>query len=137
MSEMYRFRLMIFGTVLFLVSCFFSVRELRYMLWGELVDAKIVEVRAVTETGRYGQTHQRLKVSYQFQDEATQRRESDTVSDSWELERGPTVSVQFIPGSPKTSRLEGHSQRVWLLVFGGSMVGLGIVAVRFSRFYKS
>lgn len=47
------------------------------------------------------------------------------------------MTVQFIPGRPGVSRLEGHTNMVAVYIFFASIGGIGIFLFRFWRFYKS
>lgn len=137
MSDWYKFRLILGAVALFIASCVMSVREARYMMFGELADARVTDVKTVTRHGRYGSTYEKLKISYQFNDEGSSRNESDTVDPYTPAHKGETISVEFIPGARGSSRLEGHTQQYWLIVFGGAMVFVGFAGVKFWRNYKS
>ena len=137
MADWYKFRLILVAVVLFIASCVMSVREVRYMMWGELADARVTDVKTVTIHGRYGSTRERLKISYQFNDDTASRNESDTVDPYLQVHRGETISIEFIPGSTGSSRLEGHSQQFWLIVFGGAVIAVGVAGFKFWRNYKS
>jgi hypothetical protein len=59
-------------------------------------------------------------VEYQFTDSSGQtRKESDKLSDSATPPSGATVPVQYLAGSPGSSRLPENAQRIWLIIFCG------------------
>jgi hypothetical protein len=130
-GETKRFKLLLFVGILFLVSAFFSWRELKYIAFGKRTDAKLVRVYETTEYARRGRTRQKQAVEYQFTDGGGQARtERDTIAASATPPRGPTVPIQYLDGSPGSSRLPGNSQRIWLIPFCGT---LGFMGFKFYR----
>ena len=117
-EETWKFKLALGVGLLFLVSSFFAWRELKYLVWGTTVDATLNGVTETQTVGRRGRSRSVIEVSYTFADrDGTPRREADLVPTDWPRPAGPTVPVQFIPGSPDVSRLHGHRNVVSLVIF--------------------
>jgi hypothetical protein len=137
-DETKRFKVMLFVGVLLLVSAFFSWREMKYAVFGKRADAKLVRVYETTEYARRGRTRQRTMVEYQFTDSSGQtRKESDKLSDSATPPSGATVPVQYLAGSPGSSRLPENAQRIWMIVFFGTLGFLGYKFYRLVQESKS
>jgi len=104
--------MLLFGLI-FLVSGCASYGELKYLIWGQTTDARVVDVTEMrTRRGR-----SQLQVEYSFTDNAATRTEFDAVPRSWPGTDGPTVRVQYLPGVPEASRLHGNGGKVWLGAF--------------------
>lgn len=145
---------LLFGAVVvFLVSGYACVTEVRYLMFGKRAQATFLETFVeTTRGGRYGSESQTLRVRYRFTDEAmegviildrwgnqvpatAQRTESDRVDDDW-TPSGATVEVQYLAGSADSSRLAGNT-RAWLCVpFLVATVVLAVLGVRFWRDYQ-
>jgi hypothetical protein len=123
--ETARLKWLLIGLLVFVVSAFFSWRELKYAAVGKAVDAKLLRVYESTESGRRGRTTQKLAVEYWFADGGADRKETDTLSIDATPPAGPAVAVQYLAGTPGSSRLAGNGQRVWVLVFFASLAFVG------------
>lgn len=53
------------------------------------------------------------------------------------VQQSAAVGIQFIPGRPGESRLEGHSYAISVYIFFGSVAAVGFFVFRFWQFYKS
>ncbi|MBX3357912.1 MAG: hypothetical protein KF745_05745 [Phycisphaeraceae bacterium] len=136
--ELWRFKFAFVAFVVFIVSFFASCSELKYFTHGKTAEAHLGRAAVVTSRGRFGTRRQKLQIDYVFQDgDGSTRRESDTVATSWPVPEGDTIPVQYIPGSPGDSRLEGHSQAVFVYIFFASLAWLAFLGFRFWKFYKS
>jgi hypothetical protein len=137
MSDMAKFRLMLGAGILFIFSCVMSYGELRYLCFGETVEATIISAKQVEVRGRRGRTSTRLKVEYRYEDSGgILRTDSDRVSTDWELPETEEIQVQCIAGTD-SSRLAGHTQMIWVYVFGLCLVGVLGAGLKFWKFYKS
>ena len=138
-NEVYRFKVMLVCGILFLVSIFMSYGELQYMASGETVQANLINAYETTRYSRRGVPRHTLVVEYQFTDgERGVRKESDRVRTSWPLDTASAhVPIEYIPGSPGSSRLYGHTQMVWVYIFGASLLAMGFFCYKFWKFYKS
>lgn len=137
-NEMARFKWLLVAGLVFVVSAFFSWRELKYAVVGKQADAKLVRVYETTESGRRGRRVEKLAVEYQFKEAGgATRKESDTIAADADRPAGPTVAVQYLDGSPGRSRLAGNGQRWWLLVFFGSLAFAGFKVFQVVRESKS
>lgn len=135
MSEMARVRVLVITTIAFFISMFASCSEMKYQLWGKTTTAELLKVTKVQESRR---SHS-LALDYQFTDADGQvRKEEDRVSTSWvppaapEGQR-PTIQVDYIPGSPGTSRLDGQSNIVFVIIF---LAILGFLVLQVAKFWK-
>ena len=134
--ELRRAKLALGVGVLFIVSLVGSCTELRYALFSTTVDAQVTMAKPTLQGGRRGRSSSVLLVEYQFTDNGTVRKEQDIVDPDWPAQAGATTPVQYISGTD-VSRLAGHSNMLFVYLFGASLVGLAVVGFRFWRFYKS
>ncbi len=117
-EELKKFKWVLIVGIVFLVSACYSWVELKYLIWGQTVDAQVTNSFIATSTGRRGRKSEKLAVEYTFADSAAgPRSERDDVSTDWPVPVG-TVSVQYLPGVPDSSRLSGHTYMlaVWMLM---------------------
>jgi hypothetical protein len=115
-DETKQFKTILCFGLLFLVSSFFAWKELKYVVWGKVVDADLISTRQVTTTTRRGEQVW-LVVEYSFKESSgAERREKDRVSTDWSLPRGQTVPVQYLAGTDD-SRLVGHRNFVAVIIF--------------------
>jgi hypothetical protein len=120
-EELAKFKWILIAAIAFLVSSYFSYRELKYAVWGATAEATVTRAAETTEMGRRGRRRPMLVVEYTFSDGSTgQRSERDRVPIDWPVPEG-TVTVQYLPGVAGASRLAGHSNKfaVWM-ASGGS-----------------
>lgn len=124
-NDLARLKWLLIVGVLFLISGFFSWREFKYIVFGTTVDASLVQTYQTEERGRRGRVKQMLVVEYRFTDkDGSARKEKDTISASSPAPTGPLVSIQYLSKSPGSSRLTGHTQRIWMFVFFGCLAYL-------------
>jgi len=116
--------------VLFLLSGCFSWREMKYSMFGKSADAALVRVYETTEYARRGRTVEKLAIDYQFEDKGAIRKETDSVAIDSPRPRGRTVPIEYLSGSPGSSRLKGHSNKVWMFVFLGCLAVMGYKVFR-------
>lgn len=131
--EFRRLKWLLIGGLVFVVSAFFSWREIRYAVTGKTADAKLVRAYETIERGRRGRETQKIAVEYQFPDAGGQRKETDTLSIDEAVPTGPTVAVEYLSGSAGSSRLAGNGQKFWLFVFFGSLAFAGFKVFQIVR----
>lgn len=108
----------LFAAGVFLVSCWFSLTEIRYMIWGQEATASIV-----TDFDSQGREQSprnaRGQVRVAFTDGGEHRSHSIAVPNSTSLE-SRQLRIQYIPGSHVAPRLVG--ERYWwaLAIVAGS-----------------
>jgi hypothetical protein len=131
--EVGRAKWLLFCGLWFIVSAFISYNELIYLLRGRTTQATVLEAYQVERSrGRFGLSKElRLVVEYQFIDSAgNTRKESDEVSPDWGVPAKGTIAVSYTPGKDGRSRLAGHVNWLGPVLFGSSLVVIGIVARR-------
>lgn len=136
-SELRKFKWLAVAVLIFLVTGWFAVEEMRYAAFGAAAEAGIVEARQTERSsGRRGRKRPVLAVRYTFQEAGgASRTEIDEVSPDWTppdgspLETGSKVRVQYLSGSPGKSRLAGHSHPVPLAIFLACLAGLAGFAI--------
>ncbi len=137
MSDMKKFRFLLGGTIRFIVSAMFAWGELTYTIWGSTADATLIRSKEVEHKGRRGHTTREIQVQYHFTDsDGRKRTETDYAPASFNLTAAPgeTVKVQYLAAE---SRLSGNSEKLWVYIFLGFLVAMGVLGVRFWQFYKS
>jgi hypothetical protein len=131
-DEVARFKWLAVAGLLFLMSGFYSLNELRYAVFAKTVDAAVTGMRETMSTGRRRQS--RIAVEYQFTESGgATRSERDEVSTDWPIPTTGTVAVQYIPGVEKASRLKGHWSWVAVYTFMGCVAWLGFLFYKLSR----
>lgn len=135
-AETKRFKWLLIAGILFVVSAFFSWSELKYALFGKQVEARLVKVVDTTDPGRRGR--EVMAVHYEFADsDGTTRNETDRLPATWDRPSGQTIPIQYLSGSPDSSRVVGNTRRVWILIFLGSLVFFGFKVFQIYREFKS
>jgi hypothetical protein len=133
-DETRKFKQILICLILFVVSAYLSYSELKFMVFGKTIDASVVRAVEAPALGR--RSRPSLMVEYQFQDtNGATRKEADNVALDWKVE-GATVPVQYIPGSPGSSRLVGHTQYFFVILFVAALAVLAFVGIRFWKSYK-
>jgi hypothetical protein len=121
-SELRRAKWLIFGIVIFLVSGFFSYRELVYAISGKETRGEITKTYLTEERRRGGTTTVRT-VEYSFTEaNGTQRTGTDTVSTTWPVPADRRISIRYTPGADGNSRLSGQANWIALVLFGISAI---------------
>ena len=125
-AETAKFKVMLVVAIVFLISAFLAWREMKYIMFAEEADAKIVRVYQFDDVGRRGRVREKLAIEYQFKDAetGTVRTETDTFPITVTPPKGPTVKVEYLKGAEGSSRVTGHSQKIWLWVCGGTLAFL-------------
>jgi hypothetical protein len=122
-DELKKFKWLLFATLAFLISTYYSWREFKFFAWGETAEATVTNTFE-TQSGNRRRTPL-MAVEYSFTDSSTgPRSERDDVAVDWQLE-GSTVMVQYLPGVADSSRLLGHSNTLPVWVFFGCLGWLG------------
>lgn len=112
--------------ILIVAACFyFSFAEMRYVIWGRTVDARLVRMEQVIAKGRRGMPYPKLECDYEFADGDRMRTESNDLPADWPQAKGETIVVQYIPGTA-SSRVKGNDHAGWLWGSGVVLV-LGCV----------
>lgn len=123
--------------LLFGVSLYFSMKELRYLTRGETVHAQLVDVDQVEEAGRRGRTQTRLEFSYAWDDEGDRRQESDRTDtdfnpDTLAGENGnDAIRIEYLPGRSGESRLAGNRHLYWVWALLTSLLAAVGTSVKF------
>lgn len=141
--ETLRLRSFVLTFVLFVISAFLSYNQVRYVVFGRTTDAQLVKVKETTVNSRRG-SKTVLDVYYRFTDlDGTIRNEEDRVSISWQepentaMDGKPMVQIDYIPGSPGSSRLHRREFK-WIMpaIFLALLGYLVYQAFRFWRTYQ-
>jgi hypothetical protein len=134
-NELARAKGLLFGGVLFLVSCFICYGELIYLVRGRQAQANVTKSYESTRRGRFGLSQGTMvTVEYAFAEpDGTRRTGSDTVRPDWPLPSNGTVPVQYTPGEDGRSRLSGHVNWFGPGFFAVSVGVLGFFGYRLWR----
>lgn len=131
--EAFKLRIILSVLLLFLCSFYLSVKEMRFLLFGQTSTATVVAVIPSRNDGRPF-----VQVNYEFTDPELKivRKESDSVAPNFAIPfvtaapAPQVVQIEFIAGSAELSRLTGNTRRFWLIPFG---VMLSVVCGLFLR----
>ncbi len=133
-AELARFKGLLVAGIVFLVSGCYAYSELKYAIWGQMADAKVIRAEQKSTPGRRGRTHHVMRVEYEFAEaNGTRRSEKDDVSVDWSPPGDGKISVQYIPGAEHSSRLEGQSHMFAVYLFLGCIVWLGYSLYQIGR----
>ena len=118
--------LMMVVPALLAVAAYLAWWEVRFLIQGRTTDATVDGVKAF-KLPRYhyviGGSY--LEVRYSFVDEQSKRprAEHDELPLSWPRPAAPTVRIEYVPGAPGGSRLEGHRHILSLIFFVACLIG--------------
>jgi hypothetical protein len=118
------FLLMVIVPILFVVSTWLAWWELRYFLQGRTALATVDRIQKVSYTQR-GPLRYQLEVHYSFKDEPADGIRSEYVDAplSWPHPVGSTFPIEYVPRSPRASRLEGDRHIVPIIFFVVCAIG--------------
>lgn len=108
----------LFAGLIFLMSCWLSLTEVRYLIWGKEATASVsseYDSRGHELPARNGLS----KVRISFSDGSEQRNHQITVPASTSLASGQ-LQIEYIPGSHISPRLVGDRQWWAMAVVAGS-----------------
>ena len=121
-AELAKFKWLLLGGAIFLLSFCFTYEEVVYLINGHEIQANVTKAYVVTKRGS-----SRLTVDYTFTEpDGTFRKGSDTVSPDWPLPQSGTVLVQYTAGADGSSRLAGHIYWLGVSIFTVSILFMGI-----------
>ena len=126
-SELRKFRWILGGALIFLVSGFICYGELVYLFRGVETEATVTRVYDTNHPGRYGKEYVKHNVDYTFREpNGTNRTDSVTVSSDWRVPVGSKVLVEYTPGKDGKSRLSGQRNWAGIIIF---LISLGALVV--------
>ncbi|WP_165248370.1 DUF3592 domain-containing protein [Paludisphaera soli] len=116
-----------FGAFLaFMISGFYSVNELRYLIWGRTAPGQVAEAYVGPDPNRRGRA-EALIVTVTFRDQdGGARSATDVVHGDSEISVGDEVPVQYVPGSEYAVRLAGNRQLAPVFLFLGCLGALAV-----------
>ncbi|MCX5661249.1 MAG: hypothetical protein NTW19_16305 [Planctomycetota bacterium] len=120
---------------LYIVTCFYTLSEVRYSLWGERLNATVVDAHQ-QRFGRGGQLE--LAVHYRFTDAGGTARDAWTAyPPSTQLAAGDEIEVLYVPGAWSSSQPAAF-RAWWAVAVFTSMsavmaIAVLVVALRASR----
>jgi len=108
--------------VAWLISTGFTLREIRYWVFGRTIDASVIRVQPPDEDSEGA-----FAIRYSFIDPSSKevREETDSVPASWGPPP-PALTVQYIAGRPGSSRILGNRSNVAIGIF--AITSLCVVA---------
>jgi len=113
---------LIFGLA-FLISGFLALNEVRYMVFANAADAKVMRVYQTEEVGRRGRRIPKLGVEYQFNDKAgAPVTAKNQVNVETVIPEGGSIRVEYLAGVKDSSRIIGAGNAAWPI--GGFVVSL-------------
>ena len=130
-EEVKKFKLLMIGVFLFLISGCFTYYEIDMLFRG--TDGQATVVNLFESRGRRGSV--RLRVEYEFKDtEGNIRKDGVTTSLSRVDEfMVKTIPIRYTPGKDGRSRLAGDVNWVYVALFAGSILVIGFGVYRLFR----
>lgn len=92
---------------------FFAVSDMRFLLDGQSVDARIVGPPAIVQR----KFAKRYRFRFAYTDASGQKHFGDDIRRVADVESGDTICVRYLRGDPATSRAENDVRSVWPRVF--------------------
>jgi hypothetical protein len=133
-QELKRAKWLLGAAGVFLISAFMSFDEFRYRIWGRTVEGHVSQAKEVEVSQGRGGRRRMLSVEYTFPDEGrAPLTERDLVPVEWKLPPDGTVPIQYIPGSSDSSRISGHTNAFWMVVFFASLGIMTLFIVKLAR----
>lgn len=124
----------VFGLV-FLISGYFALNEVRYMVFATSAEAQVMRVYQTVDYGRRGRRIPKLGVEYQFTDKSgASVTAKNSVNVETVIPEGASIRVEYIAGVKDSSRIIGAGNAAWPI--GGfvlSCLGLTFFIVKLAR----
>lgn len=125
-EEVTKFKWLLGAGMIFLISAYFSLNELRYAVFARTVEARVTNVRETQSVGR--RREPRLSIEYNFTEAGgATRSERDTVPVDWPVSSDGTIQIQYIPGVANASRLSGRGSWIAVAMFLASLIAIGVL----------
>lgn len=127
--ERFKLFLLLIAIVTLIVSGYYTLHEVRYLLFGKFVTAKVANVRETTDSS-HRRPKRRLRADYEIATVAgAVQHEHEQLPVKYSLMIGQDVRLQLIPDIPGSARLPRPEYTVGPLIFTGMMlvviIGLG------------
>ena len=124
-------RCLIIGA-LFVVSGFVSCTEIKYAIWGRTSEATILRTFKFTQyRGRPWPSVPKLGVEYEFREaDGTVRKESVSRARDWPIPADKKITIDYLPGVWRASRLSGEWNYIAVTFFAISFGVLAFFVVR-------
>ncbi len=128
--EIAKLKWLFFAGVAFLITGYLSYKEMKYAIRGKSAEATITRTFETTSVGRRGKPRKYLVVEYSFiDDDGKHQNDSDDVALDWPVPE-QSVTVEYLPGVERSSRIEGHSNMFAVWMFLGSCALLLFAGVK-------
>lgn len=144
--EIFRAKVLAVAVLILLVSMVATWYEMKYVVWGQTVEARVVEGPVERKTTRRFRERSETLVKYSFFDPELKknRTEEDRVPAEWRANEtvlpgqtnpARTATVQFLPGDEFSSRIDGRVNWLAMTIFFGSLlVAAGALTVFFKGY---
>lgn len=134
MFESFKIRGAIVLFVLFLLSGYYSLQEMRYFVMGRVVDATVDQVEVRSERvyrRRYGSTTREYKQATVHFLRPDNILETGTLrlENHEPVRTQQSLKIQYLPGQPDMMRLSGRPNWIAVMFFLGSLMALAGVIV--------
>ncbi len=126
--EFRKFRAVIFGGLLFLISCWKMIGETKYLIWGQRSEATIDSAELKEKIGSRGRRSTVMKVSLHYTDTSTGQPAHGTLTvkpDSTWIP-GRTVSVQYLAGVADSARQGADVVMVTIFVVAVAVISFSL-----------
>ena len=129
--ERFKLQMLLLGVLLMVVSAITTVREVRYALFGDVAQGKIVSVARAARSGD-------LRLTVQFVDGDGTERKAVVAGGAggWtEPAIGTEIELQYQPGPDGAARVNGTSAWFMTIPFIAGSIAFIVASVQFWREY--
>ena len=127
----WRIRAFLFLALAFLVSCYLSWQEFRYLTSGRTAEATFGRVYDTTR-GRYSE---KVRIAeFEFTDqEGLSRKHEEEVTEGWQPPADVKLTVEYLPGKLGATRLAGGHAYLALIVVAVTFGAGTFLAIKWGR----
>ncbi len=130
------FKLIMMAVCGFLISLVTSCQELKFTMWGNKADAKVVSIKEVmVQVGRRSTDEPRIQVEFTYTDGGNQIKGRDQLPLDWDLgdaKPGDTIKIEYMAGDKLSARVEGHRNLSGVYFFIAMFVVLVLLFIKAS-----
>lgn len=123
-SELKAFKRILYVGILFLISGYYSLSELRYGIWGKSLEAEIVRTFDPIDLRSKDKQSGIIGIEYTFVDETgTTHTGKDNVSRNLDISSG-RVEIDYLPAVENSDRISANARIFPIILFMAGIAGM-------------